>query len=129
MNNSCANNNSIILNGDNFKHSISLSDVVDGKRQLIDLSNVNIVAVYYTLDSDKKFTATKTGNTCVNCVFDSVNNRLKVIFDGYNLDNGMIHCSITISIPDNDYQSGYAMYKKIACIGVSLVDESFFTNG
>ena len=37
-----------ILNGDNIKHIISVSDIINGVRQIINIDDVNIVASYYT---------------------------------------------------------------------------------
>lgn len=121
--------NTPLLNGDNFKHFISFSDIIDGVRTLISLENVNISIKYYTQLSEKIYLASKTNNTYVNCILDSENNRLKVIFNNYNLDNGVLLCNVEISIPDTDYPGGHATYTRYLNVGVELVNDQYFING
>lgn len=118
-----------ILNGDNFKHIISFSDIINGIRTIIPIDNVNITATYSIQDSLKTYVASKVGTVFTNCILDTVNNKLKVIFENYNLDYGVLHCNITISIPDTDYPDGYATYNRYVCVGVNLVNQDYFING
>lgn len=37
-----------ILNGDNIKHIISVSDIINGIRQIVNIDDVNIGVSYYT---------------------------------------------------------------------------------
>ena len=38
-------NISQVLNGDNFKHYITIGDIVDGAKQILDLSNIDIMCM------------------------------------------------------------------------------------
>ena len=73
---------------------------------------MNISANYYTETSVIPYTASKINETFINCSLDSENNKLKVILEDYNLDNGLLYCNLQISIPDLDFPDGYANYSK-----------------
>ena len=125
----CPGNITHVLNGDNFKHVISFSDIVNGQRQVVDIQNANITATYYASGSQKKYIATKIGQTLTNCILDIENKKIKVIFEGYDLDNGEIQCSVKIEIPDTDYPDGYATFTRYLQLGVSLENSDYFLNG
>lgn len=118
-----------ILNGDNFKHIISFSDIINGIRTIIPIDDVNITITYSVQGSLKTYVASKNGSVYTNCILDSTNNKLKVIFENYDLDNGVLHCNMRISIPDTDYPDGYATYNRYVCVGVNLVNQDYFING
>ena len=111
-----------ILNGDNIKHIITISDVINGIRQIVNIDDVNIAANYYTETSVVPYIASKIGNVFINCSLDSENNQLKVILEDYALDNGLLYCNLQISIPDPDFPDGYANYSKQILTNICLVD-------
>lgn len=111
-----------ILNGDNIKHIITISDIINGIRQIVNINDVNISANYYTETSVIPYTASKINETFINCSLDSENNKLKVILEDYNLDNGLLYCNLQISIPDLDFPDGYANYSKQIFTNICLVD-------
>lgn len=117
------------LNGDNFKHYITIGDIVDGAKQILDLSDIDIIVTYFTLGSIKNYVASKVGTVYTNCSLDSTFKKLKVILDNYDLDNGVVHCKITIKIADADYPDGFATFNKYICTGVELVSNTYFTYG
>ena len=117
------------LNGDNFKHYITIGDIVDGAKQILDLSDIDITVTYFTLGSIKKYIASKVGTVYTNCSLDPTSKKLKVIFDNYDLDNGVVHCRITIKIADTDYPDGFAIFNRYTCTGIELVDDTYFSNG
>ena len=122
-------NISQVLNGDNFKHYITIGDIVDGAKQILDLSNIDITVTYLTLNSAKTYVASKVDDVYTNCSLDPTFKKLKVIFDNYDLDNGVVHCRITIKIADADYPDGFATFNRYICTGVELVSDTYFTNG
>ena len=122
-------NISQVLNGDNFKHYITIGDIVDGAKQILDLSNIDITVTYLTLNSSKTYVASKVDDVYTNCSLDPTFKKLKVIFDNYDLDNGVVHCRITIKIADADYPDGFATFNRYICTGVELVSDTYFTNG
>ena len=120
----CPNNCSNVLNGDSFKHTISISDIVNGKREILSLDNISIIATYKTKGSDvKTFVATKTGSVFVNCIYSSIDKKLKVIFQDYDLDNGELYGTIVIKVQDSDYPSGEAVYTRYVVLGINLANE------
>ena len=126
----CPNNCNNILNGDNFKHTISISDIINGKREILSLDNISIIATYKTKGSDvKSFVATKTGSSFVNCVYSPTDKKLKVLFQGYDLDNGELYGTIVIKVQDSDYPSGEAVYTRYVMLGINLVGEADMING
>lgn len=122
-------NISQVLNGDNFKHYITIGDIVDGVKQILDLSDIDITVTYLTLNSAKTYIASKVGTIYTNCSLDSTLKKLKVVFDNYDLDNGVVHCRITIKIADADYPDGFATFNRYICTGVELVSDTYFTDG
>lgn len=122
-------NISQVLNGDNFKHYITIGDIVDGAKQILDLSNIDITVTYLTLNSSKTYVASKVYDVYTNCSLDPTLKKLKVIFDNYDLDNGVVHCRITIKIADADYPDGFATFNRYICTGIELVSDTYFTNG
>ena len=122
-------NISQVLNGDNFKHYITIGDIVDGAKQILDLSNIDITVTYLTLNSAKTYVVSKVDDVYTNCSLDSTFKKLKVVFDNYDLDNGVVHCRITIKIADADYPDGFATFNRYICTGVELVSNTYFTNG
>ena len=122
-------NISQVLNGDNFKHYITIGDIVDGAKQILDLSNIDITVTYLTLNSPKTYVVSKVDDVYTNCSLDSTFKKLKVVFDNYDLDNGVVHCRITIKIADADYPDGFATFNRYICTGVELVSNTYFTNG
>ena len=122
-------NISQVLNGDNFKHYITIGDIVDGVKQILDLTDIDITVTYLTLNSVKTYVASKVGDVYTNCSLDSTLKKLKVVFDNYNLDNGVVHCRITIKIADSDYPDGFATFNRYICTGVELVSDTYFTDG
>ena len=122
-------NISQVLNGDNFKHYITIGDIVDGAKQILDLSNIDITVTYLTLNSAKTYVASKVDDVYINCSLDPTLKKLKVVFDNYDLDNGVVHCRITIKIADADYPDGFATFNRYICTGVELVSDTYFTNG
>ena len=122
-------NISQILNGDNFKHYITIGDIVDGAKQILDLSNIDITVTYLTLNSAKTYVASKVDDVYTNCSLDPTFKKLKVVFNNYDLDNGVVHCRITIKIADADYPDGFATFNRYICTGVELVSDTYFTNG
>ena len=122
-------NISQVLNGDNFKHYITIGDIVDGAKQILDLSNIDITVTYLTLNSAKTYIASKVDDVYTNCSLDPTFKKLKVVFDNYDLDNGVVHCRITIKIADADYPDGFATFNRYICTGVELVSDTYFTNG
>ena len=122
-------NISQVLNGDNFKHYITIGDIVDGAKQILDLSNIDITVTYLTLNSAKTYVASKVDDVYTNCSLDPTFKKLKVVFDNYDLDNGVVHCRITIKIADVDYPDGFATFNRYICTGVELVSDTYFTNG
>lgn len=111
-----------ILNGDSIKHIITISDVINGIRQIVNIDDVNISASYYTETSVIPYVASKINGTFINCSLDSETNKLKVILEDYNLDNGLLYCNLQISIPDPDFPDGYANYSKQILTNICLVD-------
>lgn len=122
-------NISQVLNGDNFKHYITIGDIVDGAKQILDLSNIDITVTYLTLNSSKTYVASKVDDVYTNCSLDPTFKKLKVVFNNYDLDNGVVHCRITIKIADADYPDGFATFNRYICTGVELVSDTYFTNG
>ena len=122
-------NISQVLNGDNFKHYITIGDIVDGAKQILNLSNIDITVTYLTLNSAKTYVASKVDDVYTNCSLDPTFKKLKVVFDNYDLDNGVVHCRITIKIADADYPDGFATFNRYICTGVELVSDTYFTNG
>ena len=122
-------NISQVLNGDNFKHYITIGDIVAGAKQILDLSNIGITVTYLTLNSAKTYVASKVEDVYTNCSLDPTFKKLKVVFDNYDLDNGVVHCRITIKIADADYPDGFATFNRYICTGVELVSDTYFTNG
>lgn len=122
-------NISQVLNGDNFKHYITIGDIVDGVKQILDLSDIDITVTYLTLNSAKTYVASKVDNVYTNCSLDSTLKKLKVVFDNYDLGNGVVHCRITIKIADTDYPDGFATFNRYICTGVELVSDTYFTDG
>ena len=122
-------NISQVLNGDNFKHYITIGDIVDGAKQILDLSNIDITVTYLTLNSSKTYVASKADDVYTNCSLDPTFKKLKVVFNNYDLDNGVVHCRITIKIADADYPDGFATFNRYICTGVELVSDTYFTNG
>ena len=122
-------NISQVLNGDNFKHYITIGDIVDGAKQILDLSNIDITVTYLTLNSAKTYVASKVDDVYTNCSLDPTFKKLKVVFDNYDLDNGVVHCRITIKSADADYPDGFATFNRYICTGVELVSDTYFTNG
>ena len=122
-------NISQVLNGDNFKHYITIGDIVDGAKQILDLSNIDITVTYLTLNSAKTYVASKVEDVYTNCSLDPTFKKLKVVFNNYDLDNGVVHCRITIKIADADYPDGFATFNRYICTGVELVSDTYFTNG
>ena len=122
-------NISQVLNGDNFKHYITIGDIVDGAKQILDLSNIDITVTYLTLNSTKTYVASKVDDVYTNCSLDPTFKKLKVVFNNYDLDNGVVHCRITIKIADADYPDGFATFNRYICTGVELVSDTYFTNG
>ena len=122
-------NISQVLNGDNFKHYITIGDIVDGAKQILDLSNIDITVTYLTLNSAKTYVASKVDDVYTNCSLDPTFKKLKVVFDNYDMDNGVVHCRITIKIADADYPDGFATFNRYICTGVELVSDTYFTNG
>ena len=122
-------NISQVLNGDNFKHYITIGDIVDGAKQILDLSNIDITVTYLTLNSAKTYVASKVDDLYTNCSLDPTFKKLKVVFDNYDLDDGVVHCRITIKIADADYPDGFATFNRYICTGVELVSDTYFTNG
>ena len=122
-------NISQVLNGDNFKHYITIGDIVDGAKQILDLSNIDITVTYLTLNSAKTYVASKVDDVYTNCSLDPTFKKLKVVFDNYDLDNGVVHCRITIKIADADYPDGFATFNRYICTGIELVSDTYFTNG
>ena len=122
-------NISQVLNGDNFKHYITIGDIVDGAKQILDLSNIDITVTYLTLNSAKTYVASKVDDVYTNCSLDPTFKKLKVVFNNYDLDNGVVHCRITIKIDDADYPDGFATFNRYICTGVELVSDTYFTNG
>ena len=122
-------NISQVLNGDNFKHYITIGDIVDGVKQILDLSNIDIIVTYLTLNSSKTYVASKVDDVYTNCSLDPTFKKLKVVFNNYDLDNGVVHCRITIKIADADYPDGFATFNRYICTGVELVSDTYFTNG
>ena len=122
-------NISQVLNGDNFKHYITIGDIVDGAKQILDLSNIDITVTYLTLNPTKTYVASKVDDVYTNCSLDPTFKKLKVVFDNYDLDNGVVHCRITIKIADADYPDGFAIFNRYICTGVELVSDTYFTNG
>ena len=122
-------NISQVLNGDNFKHYITIGDIVDGAKQILDLSNIDITVTYLTLNSAKTYVASKVDDVYTNCSLDPTFKKLKVVFDNYDLDNSVVHCRITIKIADADYPDGFATFNRYICTGVELVSDTYFTNG
>ena len=122
-------NISQVLNGDNFKHYITIGDIVDGAKQILDLSNIDITVTYLTLNSAKTYVASKVDDVYTNCSLYPTFKKLKVVFDNYDLDNGVVHCRITIKIADADYPDGFATFNRYICTGVELVSDTYFTNG
>ncbi len=122
-------NISQVLNGDNFKHYITIGDIVDGAKQILDLSNIDITVTYLTLNSAKTYVASKVDDVYTNCSLDPTFKKLKVVFNNYDLDNGVVHCRITIKIADADYPDGFATFNRYICTGVELVSDTYFTNG
>ena len=125
----CPDNITHILNGDNFKHIISFSDIIEGQRQIIDIQNANITVTYSTSESQKKYIASKVSQALTNCILDTENKKIKVIFEGYDLDNGQIQCSVKIEIPDTDYPDGYASFTRYLQLGIQLENSDYFLNG
>lgn len=126
----CPNNCNNILNGDNFKHTISISDIINGKREILSLDNISIIATYKTKGSETKtFVATKTGSDFVNCIYSSADKKLKVLFQNYDLDNGELYGTIVIKVQDSDYPTGEALYTRIISLGINLVSEADMVNG
>ena len=122
-------NISQVLNGDNFKHYITIGDIVDGAKQILDLSNIDITVTYLTLNSAKTYAASKVDDVYTNCSLDPTLKKLKVVLGNYDLDNGVVHCRITIKIADADYPDGFATFNRYICTGVELVSDTYFTNG
>ena len=122
-------NISQVLNGDNFKHYITIGDIVDGAKQILDLSNIDITVTYLTLNSAKTYVASKVDDVYTNCSLDPTLKKLKVVLGNYDLDNGVVHCRITIKIADADYPDGFATFNRYICTGVELVSDTYFTNG
>ena len=116
-----------ILNGDNIKHVISISDLVNGIRQIIPIDNINITASYYTEGSLITYTASKIGSVYTNCILDAENNKLRVILENYTLENGLLYCNIQIAVPDTDYPDGYANYTRQICLNIYLTDANDIT--
>ena len=111
-----------ILNGDNIKHIISISDVINGIRQIINIDDVNITASYYTEATPAPYIASKINGVYTNCALDSINNKLKVVLEGYSMENGILYCNLQISVPDPDFSDGYANYTRLICTNVYLSD-------
>ena len=111
-----------ILNGDNIKHIISVSDIINGVRQIISIDDVNIVASYYTDSTPVPYVASKVNGVYTNCSLDSVNNKLKVVLEGYSMGNGILYCNLQISVPDPDFPDGYANYTRLIRTNVFLTD-------
>ena len=120
----CQNNGMLknILNGDNIKHIISISDVIGGIKQIINIDDVNIIANYYTDNTQVPYVASKVNGVYTNCSLDSVNNKLKVVLEGYSMDNGILYCNLQISVPDPDFPDGYANYTRLIRTNVFLTD-------
>ena len=111
-----------ILNGDNIKHIISVSDIINGIRQIINIDDVNIVASYYTDSTPVPYVASKVNGVYTNCSLDSVNNKLKVVLEGYSMENGILYCNLQISVPDPDFPDGYANYTRLIKTNICLTD-------
>ena len=120
----CQNNGMLknILNGDNIKHIISVSDIINGVRQIINIDDVNIVASYYTDNTPVPYVASKVNGVYTNCSLDSVNNKLKVVLEGYSMENGILYCNLQISVPDPDFPDGYANYTRLIKTNICLTD-------
>lgn len=116
-----------ILNGDNIKHVISISDLVSGIRQIIPIDNINITASYYTEGSLISYTASKIGTVYTNCILDAENNKLRIILENYTLEDGLLYCNIQISVPDTDYPDGYANYTRLICLNIYLTNANEIT--
>lgn len=54
-----------ILNGDNIKHIISVSDIINGVRQIINIDDVNIVASCATDSTLVPYVASKVNVTLI----------------------------------------------------------------
>ena len=111
-----------ILNGDNIKHIISISDVINGIRQIINIDDVNIIANYYTDNTPVPYIASKINGVYTNCSLDSINNKLKVVLEGYSIENGILYCNLQISVPDPDFPDGYNNFTKRICLKINLCD-------
>ena len=126
----CPNNCTNVLNGDSFKHVISISDIINGKREILSLDNISITATYKIKGIDSKsFVASKNGSIFTNCVYSSIDKKLKVLFQNYNLDNGELYGTIEIKVQDSDYPTGEALYTRIISLGINLVSEADMVNG
>lgn len=115
-----------ILNGDNFKHTISFVQIVNGVKSPFPLSDINMTATYSTDGGVKQFIATKTGQGVSNCILDESNQIIKVIFENYDLDNGCISCKLDFSLADEDYPDGKQNVTKVVNINVNLLDYDQF---
>lgn len=111
-----------ILNGDNIKHIISISDVIGGIKQIINIDDVNIIANYYTDNTPVPYVASKVNGSYVNCSLDSINNKLKVVLEDYSMENGLLYCNLQISVPDPDFPDGYANYTRLIRTNICLTD-------
>lgn len=109
-----------ILNGDNFKHIISFFQTINGIRQPFSIDKINIKSTYYTEGSNKNFIATKTGDVISNCILDKDNCLIKIIFENYELDNGLVLCKLDLTLSDDEYPDGEQDSTKFFDIGIDL---------
>lgn len=117
----CPGNIIQIMNGDNIKHVITFSQIVSGIKVVYPITDIELIATYYILNKDKKYTASKIGNTNVNCISDESNQSVRVIFEGYDLDDGNIICELKVKSKDSDYTDQTNDITVIIDTGIELI--------
>ena len=111
-------------NGDDIKHCVRLVCNIDGSDQYLNLDGFNFSAKYYIDGFPEKYEAFKNGDTFSNCVLSSDKKTIKFTIENYSLQNGYLHCSLDVGMPDLDFSDSFFNISKGIDMGFELCDSN-----